>query len=141
MIGRILVGLGGTPDASVSTATAIELAKQYDARLTGVTVVDLSKLRRVGPVPVGGGAAAEELREHRIAATHERVEACLQERVDFPDHLFQPVSRQLHNGGNRRRAGLRVAGNRAAGPYRCRQQRFRPANGYRSVLRGCLHLL
>ena len=55
MIKRILVGLGGTPFTTVSTQCATNLAKIHQAQTTGVTVVDMAKLGKLGPVPAGGG--------------------------------------------------------------------------------------
>lgn len=74
MIKRILVGLSGTPYSSVATQRAIELAQLHEAELTGITIVDISKLSKVGPVPLGGAAYAHMLEDHRIKVTRERVE-------------------------------------------------------------------
>jgi hypothetical protein len=54
MIKRILVGLGGTPFTAVSTHCATALARVHQAQTTGVTVVNLSKLSKVGPTGIGG---------------------------------------------------------------------------------------
>lgn len=74
MIKRILLGIGGTPFTGVAIQRAVELCKIHEAQLTAVTVVDEERLGRVGPIPAGAGAAAVELREHRVAATCERIE-------------------------------------------------------------------
>lgn len=74
MIKRILVGLSGTPFALVATQRAVELAQLHGATLTGITIVDLEKLARVGPVPLGGAAYAHKLEDHRIRVTREQVE-------------------------------------------------------------------
>ncbi|HDZ78584.1 MAG TPA: universal stress protein, partial [Gammaproteobacteria bacterium] len=50
MIKRILVGLGGTPYTPVAIQRAVGLAKRFKAEITGVTVVDLKHLSKVGPV-------------------------------------------------------------------------------------------
>ncbi len=55
MIGRILVALGGTDYTLVAIETAIDLAKRHGAELTGVTVMNVEKLRQIGPVPAGAG--------------------------------------------------------------------------------------
>lgn len=82
MIGRILVGLGGldTNNAGYTesaTRLAIDLAKRHNAALTGVTVVNRQHLQKVGPVPLGAGAAAAELREHRLAESRDHIEAAV----------------------------------------------------------------
>lgn len=74
MLKRILVALSGTPFTPVAVKHAVELAKWHEASVTGVTVVDMGRLSDVGPRPVGAGAAAASLAEHRIAVTQERVE-------------------------------------------------------------------
>ena len=74
MTKRILVGLGGTPFTAVAVQRAVELARAHDAHLTGVTIVDLNQLQKVGPVPLGGAAYAQRLAQRRIDVTSERVE-------------------------------------------------------------------
>ena len=78
MIKRILLGLGGTPFTDVAVERAIELAKNHGATITGVTVVDTKRLKQIGPVPPGGGAYAEKLREKRFEITEERVEKAIE---------------------------------------------------------------
>jgi len=79
MLKRILVSLGGTGYSSVAIRRGIELAERHGAQLTGVTVADVRRLRRVGPVAIGGGGEARELREHRLAATRKRVDEVIGE--------------------------------------------------------------
>jgi nucleotide-binding universal stress UspA family protein len=77
MIKRILVALGGTPFSASEIEHAVDLAKRHDAEITGVTVVDAERIEFVGPVPLGGAAAAHELREHRMNVTAERVQEAI----------------------------------------------------------------
>lgn len=77
MIKRILVGLGGTPYTPVAIQRAVSLARRFDAKITGVTVVDVKHLSKVGPVPVRGEQAADKLFRHRIAVTKERIEEAI----------------------------------------------------------------
>ena len=77
MIKRILLGLGGTPFTDVAIERAVELAKDHGAIITGVTVVDIRRLKQVGPIPPGGGAYAAKLRDKRIAITEERIEEAI----------------------------------------------------------------
>ncbi len=78
MIRRVLLGIGGTPFTSVAINRAVELCRLHGAHLTAVTVVDQQRLARVGPAPIGAGAAAVELREHRLSVTRERVEEAIE---------------------------------------------------------------
>ncbi len=77
MIKRILVGLGGTSYTPVAIQRAVGLAKRFEAEITGVTVVDLKHISKVGPVPVGGEHAADKLRRHRIAITNKQIEEAI----------------------------------------------------------------
>jgi len=86
MIKRILVGLGGTPFTTVATKIATELGDLHQAQLTGVTVVDTSKLDNVGPVPVGGGAYAQRLRERKARITKEGTEQAI---AAFKEHCSE----------------------------------------------------
>ena len=79
MIKRILVGLGGTTYTPVAIRRAVELAQRHDAFVTGITVVDSKRLHDVGPVPLGGAAAADELREHRLHLIEERIGGAIEE--------------------------------------------------------------
>lgn len=71
MMKRILVGLGSLEYARSATAKAIELAKDHDAELTGVTLLDVDRLDDLGPIPMGAGDAARELKESRIESAKE----------------------------------------------------------------------
>jgi len=77
MIKRILVGLGGTPFTTVATRIATELGDLHQAQLTGVTVVDTNKLDKVGPVPVGGAAYAQRMRDRKAQVTKEGTEQAI----------------------------------------------------------------
>ena len=78
MIKRILVGLAGTSYTESSIRTALDIAQRHGAEITGVTAIDAASLRDVGPVPIGAGQEAKELREHRKDVTEENVEACIE---------------------------------------------------------------
>ncbi len=78
MIRRVLIGIGGTPFAKVAIKRAVELCRQHEAELIAVTVLDEKRLRRVGPVPIGGADAAAHLREHRLEITAEMEENTLE---------------------------------------------------------------
>lgn len=77
MIKRILVGLGGTPYTPFAVRRAIELAQAHGAELTGATVVDVRRLKRVGPVPLGASADARELRDFRLEVAQDHVEEAI----------------------------------------------------------------
>ena len=70
MIKRILLGLGGTPYTTVAIQRAVGLAKRFEAEITGVTVIDVSRLLMVGAM--GGEQAAHDMAS-RIFLTKERI--------------------------------------------------------------------
>jgi nucleotide-binding universal stress UspA family protein len=73
MIKKILLGLGGTPYTSVAINRAIELAKRFEAEITGVTVVDVKRLASVGLAPKSNAPAAKETDRQRVHLTNERI--------------------------------------------------------------------
>lgn len=79
MMGRVLVALGGSDYTLVAIRTAVDLAKRHDAQLTGVTAMNIEKLRRVGAVPMGAGDIANELRDQRVAQSREAAEYAIQQ--------------------------------------------------------------
>lgn len=70
---RILIGLGSKEHSEAKLRYAIDLAQAHQAKITGVTVLDVDRLMHVGPIPLGGGAAAEDLREYRLNAVGEKI--------------------------------------------------------------------
>jgi nucleotide-binding universal stress UspA family protein len=77
MIKRILVALSGTPCTTSAIEHAVELAKEHDAELTGVTIIDPNKLLDVGPIPIGGAKIAHELADHRMRLALEHIEQAI----------------------------------------------------------------
>jgi len=74
MIARILIGLNSPEATEVAARYATEICQVQGSSLTAVTAVDIERLSNVGPLPIGAGEAARELREHRINLTREIVE-------------------------------------------------------------------
>jgi len=70
MIKKILLGLGGTPYTTVAIQRAVELARQFDAEITGVTVLDLDRLTKVDLAKKETIPAAMQ----RVVVTRERIE-------------------------------------------------------------------
>ena len=73
MLKRILVGIGGTRFTGVAVRRAVELARLHGAKVTGVTVVNTRQLAYVGAAPIGGAAAAGELRDYRVHMNEEHI--------------------------------------------------------------------
>ena len=94
MIKRILVGLGGTPFTTAATRWATELGDLHQAQLTGVTVVDTDNLAKIGPVPAGGEAYAQRMREKKEQITREGIEQAI---AAFKEHCSaqQVVCRRI----------------------------------------------
>lgn len=71
MIKRILVGVAGTPAMPAKVKHTVDLAKLHGAEISILSVVDVARLSALGPVPLGAGKYAQDLREGRIARSHE----------------------------------------------------------------------
>jgi nucleotide-binding universal stress UspA family protein len=76
---RILVGLSGTEYTVSAINQAVALTMGHDAEVTGVSILDKSRLENVGPVPLGGSQYARELTDDRMEKAKERIEWSLHE--------------------------------------------------------------
>jgi len=79
MIRRILLGLGGTHGMRAKVACAMDLAERLGAEVTAATVFDPDRAADVGPVPVGAGRSAADLRAWRAGEIRARLEAAVGE--------------------------------------------------------------
>ena len=79
MIKRILLGLGGTPFTSVATQCAIELAQTHGAELTGITVVDIVRLKDVGRTTPGHATYTKRIGAERVNVTETRVREAVEQ--------------------------------------------------------------
>lgn len=79
MIKRILVGLTGTTYTSVAIQRAVALAKEHDAEVTGVTVLDPGLLRRQAQegMPPQVGARSEQA-DRMLVLSADAIEESLQ---------------------------------------------------------------
>lgn len=64
---RVVLALAVGPNIDAAIAQAVALAQRHGVPLEGVAVIDVDRLRNVGPVPIGAGWHAEGMRTHRIA--------------------------------------------------------------------------
>lgn len=62
----IILALAQGPQMESAVVKAIALARARDAELCGVAIIDVPRLCNVGPVPIGGGWHAQQMRERRI---------------------------------------------------------------------------
>jgi len=65
--GRIVLALAEGPNIDRAIAQAVALAREQGAELCGMAIIDAPRLSNVGPVPIGAGWHAEQMRAHRIA--------------------------------------------------------------------------
>lgn len=82
MLKRLLVGVAGSEVAPAKIAYAIDLARRFQANITGLAIVDTPRLAHLGPVPLGGSAAAQALSESRRQRSTEASAGALQMLVD-----------------------------------------------------------
>jgi nucleotide-binding universal stress UspA family protein len=73
MIKRILVALGGSTSSLAAIDHAVELGRAMGAEVWGVTDLDVDRIGQVGAIPLGAGAAAVELIEHRRKAVERAI--------------------------------------------------------------------
>lgn len=63
----LILALAQGPRMKAAVAQAFALAREHDAQLCGVAIVDVHRLSNVGPVPIGGGWHAQQMRDRRIS--------------------------------------------------------------------------
>ncbi len=79
MLRRILVALDGSPYCERATELALRWAKQVQASLTGLGVIDEPEICAPEPVPIGGGAFKLELEETRLQEARVTIEAAVEQ--------------------------------------------------------------
>ena len=67
MIRRILVGVAGTPATEAKIACTVDLAVRHGATISALSVIDVDRLAKIGPVPLGGAHYARQMRDERVA--------------------------------------------------------------------------
>ncbi|NBB83555.1 MAG: universal stress protein, partial [Alphaproteobacteria bacterium] len=55
----------GTPATRAKIEMSLELAARHDASVSLLSVIDVERLAKVGPIPVGGGHSARQMSEER----------------------------------------------------------------------------
>lgn len=66
-VGRVVLALATGPYIDLAIERAVELAETHKVELCGVAVIDAPQLMNVGPVPIGAGWHAQQMRERRMA--------------------------------------------------------------------------
>jgi nucleotide-binding universal stress UspA family protein len=69
MIKKILVTLDSSPFTETAIRHTIEIGISHNAEVTGIAVVHTKKMENVGPVPIGAGHSAKNLRQFRLKET------------------------------------------------------------------------
>src|SRR6267378_4296681 len=69
----MLVSLDGSTCSFTATTLALDWARQFDARLLGLGIMDEASIHRPEPVPLGAGAYKKAQDEARMADAHRRV--------------------------------------------------------------------
>ena len=72
-IKRIMVALGGSEYMNLAMREAAVIAKRHTGKVYGLVVLDEDLVNPNQPIPVGGGAAAKELREFRTSTIEQEV--------------------------------------------------------------------
>jgi nucleotide-binding universal stress UspA family protein len=79
MLKTILVGLDGSPYSQAAAELARAWARQFEARLVGLGIIDEPGIRGAEPVPLGASFYRREEEEARLAAARRKVEHFLAE--------------------------------------------------------------
>jgi nucleotide-binding universal stress UspA family protein len=78
MIKRILLPLDASPFTAAATEAACVLARNQDAQITGLVVLDIPGIKKsIGPVPLGGGHYAKRLEGSRLEEAEKVVDELL----------------------------------------------------------------
>ena len=64
---RVVLALAEGPHVDRAIVQAIDLARERGATLLGLAIIDVPRLQNVGPIPIGAGWHAQQMRERRIA--------------------------------------------------------------------------
>ena len=75
---RVLVALGGSEYMDSAMAEAAQLARRNRAEIVGLAVMDETLVDPVQAAPIGGGAAAADLREERSRKVREGMQAAVE---------------------------------------------------------------
>ena len=62
----VVLALAKGPHMDSAMVQAMALAREHSADLCGVAIIDIPRLSNVGPVPIGAGWHAQQMRERRI---------------------------------------------------------------------------
>lgn len=78
MIKRILVPLDPSPYSKSAVHLACQIAKVYQAEITGLVILDIPGIEEsIGPVPIGGIHLADKLEKQKTEDAKERIETLL----------------------------------------------------------------
>ena len=78
MIKRILVPLDPSPYSKSAVHLACQIAKVYQAEITGLVILDIPGIEEsIGPVPIGGIHLADKLEKQKTQEAKERIETLL----------------------------------------------------------------
>ena len=97
MIKRVLVGLAGTPYTPVAIQSAIMIAKANGAEVTGVTVLDLSHVRRLAHLQFAW-TRADDARGQRLAILESRIHESIREFEAACERAKVPYNVVAENG-------------------------------------------
>ncbi|MBK6867962.1 MAG: monovalent cation/H(+) antiporter subunit G [Burkholderiales bacterium] len=64
---KVILALAAGPRLEPAIVEAIALAREHDAELCGVALIDAPRLNNVGPAPIGAIGYAQRMRDRRLA--------------------------------------------------------------------------
>ncbi len=99
MLKAVLVALDNTPSTGAAIHHAKALARDRNAHVTGIAVLNDRRLANVGMIPIGAGMHAKRLREHRLALTNAEIDEAISnfERAYADSGIRYDVQRVIGN--------------------------------------------
>lgn len=79
MLRSVLIALDGTPSSLYAARFALGLAKEYQAHVEGLGIVNSAWIQRPEATPIGGTAYKSALKLHEMQSATERVAAVMQD--------------------------------------------------------------
>lgn len=77
MIKRLIVDVSGMTVLKAKIEFAVDLAQRHGAEISLLSVVDVERLSLIGPVPIGAGKHAHDMRKARIEQSHKLDESAI----------------------------------------------------------------
>jgi hypothetical protein len=97
-IHTVVLALAKGPHMDSAIKQAMGLAREHRAELCGIAIIDVPRLCNVGPVPIGAGWHAQQMRERRIRLARQAAADVIQAFEDVASRSGLHWSVRLEEG-------------------------------------------